>query len=87
MKGKHNKWLLRKVSGSRGKYAHKPDFAETRHEKSTQAEILPFRKSMRKRGGTHLDTTLVKRWLHGQVDRNFDLVYPYRIIFRMVTLR
>jgi hypothetical protein len=75
MNGKHNKWLLRKVSGSRGKYTHKPDFADTRHEKSTQAEILPFRKSMRKRGGTHLDTTLVKRWLHGQVGRNFDLVY------------
>lgn len=75
MKGKHNKWLLRKVSGSRGKDAQKPDFADTRHEKSTDGEILPFRKSMRKSGWTHLDTSLVKRWLHGQVGRNFDVVY------------
>jgi hypothetical protein len=75
MKRKQHKWLLRKVSGSRGKYAYKPDFSETRHEKSTQEEILPFRKSMKKRGGTHLDTSLVKRWLHSQVGRNFDIVY------------
>lgn len=75
MKRKQHKWLLRKVSGSRGKYAYKPDFADTRHQKNTQAEILPYRESMPKRGGTHLDTTLVKRWLHGQVGRDFDLVY------------
>lgn len=75
MKRKQQKWLLRKISGSRAKYVHKPDFADTRHQKNTEGETLPFRKSMRKRGATHLDTTLVKRWLYGQVGRNFDLVY------------
>lgn len=74
MKRKHPKWLLRKISGSRSKYVDKPDYSDTRQIKNSSLENLPFRKSMGK-SSSHLDTTLVKRWLHSQVGKDFDEVY------------
>ncbi len=72
---KHNKWLLRKVSGSRGKYTYKPDYSDFRNQKNKSGDSLPYRESMHKNRWTWLDTSLVKRWLYQQVGQNFDLVY------------
>lgn len=74
MKRKSNKWLLRKVSGSRGKYTSKPDYADFRNKKQDRSGYLPQKEPMGK-GRTWLDTSLVKRWLYGQTQRNFDDVY------------
>jgi len=73
-KKENNKWLLRKISGSRGRYAIKPDYSETRHKKYQSIEDLPKRESIGK-GHSFLDTSLVKRWLYKQVGRNFDEIY------------
>ncbi len=69
-----NNWLLRKSSGSRGKYSIKPDYADSRNSKNKHGTELPFRESIGK-GWSHMDTGLVKRWLYSQVGRNFDQVY------------
>lgn len=74
MKRKTNKWLLRKVSGSRGKYTYKPDYADFRNKKQDQFAPYPQKQPMGK-GRTWLDTSLVKRWLHSQTQRNFNDVY------------
>jgi len=74
MRRKEPKWLLRKVSGSRGRFAFKPDYSATRHKKQLNLEELPQREGMG-RGHSYLDTTLVKRWLYKQEGRNFDAVY------------
>ncbi len=71
---KTNKWLLRKVSGSRAKRTYKPDYSESRNKKQGNIDELPTREPMGK-GHTFLDTTLVKRWLYSQTGSDFDDVY------------
>lgn len=74
MKRREPKWLLRKISGSRGRYTYKPDYSETRNEKKNDIGDLPQREGMGK-GHSFLDTSLVKRWLNKQVGRDFDDIY------------
>ena len=74
MQRKENKWLLRKVSGSRGRHTYKPDYKETRLKKYNNFEDLPKREGMGK-GHSFLDTSLVKRWLYKQVGKDFDDIY------------
>ena len=66
---------MSRISGSRARYARKPDYADERHRKRDRQLPLPARESMRRRGHTFLDTTPVRRWLYGQVGRDFDEVY------------
>jgi len=72
--GKKQKWLLRKISGSRGKYAYKPDYSESRKKKHLDPDHLPYKEPIKK-GNSYLDTSLVKRWLYAQVGKDFDEVY------------
>lgn len=70
-----SKYLIRKVSGSKARYTHKPDFSETRGRVKEFGSELPPRDKMKKRGISYLDTSLVKRWLYSQTEKNFDIVY------------
>lgn len=70
-----SKYLLRKVSGSKARYTHKPAFSERRGRKKEFGSELPTRDKMKKRGISYLDTSLVKRWLYSQTEKNFDIVY------------
>lgn len=74
MKRESSKWLLRKVSGSRGKYTYKPDYSDSRNKKINDLTSLPYRQPIGK-GSSNLDTTLVKRWLYSQIGKNFDQIY------------
>lgn len=72
------KWLLRKISGSRSKFKLDGDYSDDRNSKKAVGfENLPQKESMRNKNchKTYLDTTLVKRWLQSKVGHNFDDIY------------
>jgi hypothetical protein len=73
-----NKWLIRKTSGSRSRLKSNGDYSDDRNsKKAVDYNDLPQNESIRNKNyhHTHLDTTLVKRWLHSQVGLNFDDIY------------
>lgn len=67
-KKSNNKWLLRKIRGNKHRYESRTETTER------DLDNLPKREGMSK-NQNGLDSTLVKRWLHPQVGRNFDDVY------------
>ncbi|MBL4667171.1 MAG: hypothetical protein JKY04_07325 [Sneathiella sp.] len=70
-----NRCFLRKVSGSKARYEHKPDYCDERHRVREFGSEMPIRGKLRKKGMTHLDTSPVKRWLITQVGLDFDMVF------------
>ncbi len=72
-----SKWLIRKVSGSRGRMKITGDYSDTRNCKTGEIDNLPKRESMQNKNVSKklLDTTLVKRWLNSKVGSDFDEIY------------
>ena len=73
-----SKWLLRKASGSRARLKFKGDYSENRNSKGKDDfDNLPQKESIgsKKYHKSYLDTTLVKRWLNSQIDRDFDIIH------------
>lgn len=68
------KWLLRKTSGARSKYKSSGDYADDKPADINLFDELPKHESVKK-SDTHLDTGLIRRWLHNYVDQDFDYVY------------
>lgn len=71
---REEKWLLRKTSGSRSKYKSRGDYSKDKSSDLNLSDELPLHESVKK-SDTHLDTSLIKRWLHNYIDQDFDFIY------------
>ena len=71
---KSGKWLLRKVSGSRGRYKTRGKYSEDKESVIVAYSDLPLHEAVKK-GRSYLDTSLIKRWLYSKVGCDFDEVY------------
>lgn len=80
---KNQKWLIRKLSGSRKRHQYNgPDYRDIRNTKYQKdvyqdGSLLPKHVSMNKgrRHQRRMDTSLIARFLHSRVGVDFDTVY------------
>ncbi len=71
---KEEKWLLRKTSGSRSKFKLGGDYRNDKASNLNLLNELPMRESVKK-ASNYLDSSLIKKWLHNYIDKDFDYVY------------